>query len=54
MGMGNLNWHRATGAARAEVRDQGGCLSRAAPQGFTADGPLARALPRQLTRYLNN
>ena len=43
MSMGNLNWHPATGAARAEVRDQSGCLSRAAPQRFTADGPLARA-----------
>jgi len=41
--MGNLNRRRAIGAARAAVRDKGGCLSRAAPQRFTADGPLARA-----------
>jgi len=38
--MGNLNRRRAIGAARAAVRDDGGCLSRAAPQRFTADGRL--------------
>jgi hypothetical protein len=43
IGMGNLNRRRAIGAARATVRDNGGCLSRAAPQKFTANGPLARA-----------
>ncbi|MDR3488299.1 MAG: hypothetical protein P4M05_25800 [Bradyrhizobium sp.] len=41
--MGNLNRRRAIGAARAAVRDDGGCLSRAALQKFTADEPLARA-----------
>jgi hypothetical protein len=40
--MGNLNRRRAIGAARAAIRDEGGCLSRAAPHWFTADGPLAR------------
>jgi hypothetical protein len=43
IGMGNLNRRGAIGAARAAVRDDGGCLSRAAPQRFAADGPLARA-----------
>src|SRR5262249_12502347 len=38
IGMGNLNRRRAIGAARAAVRDDGGCLSRAAPERFTADG----------------
>jgi hypothetical protein len=42
-GMGNLNRRRTNGGARAAVRDDGGCLSRAAPQRFTADGPLVRA-----------
>jgi len=41
--MGNLNRRGAIGAARAAVRDDGGCLSRAAPQRFAADGPPARA-----------
>jgi hypothetical protein len=38
--MGNLNRCRAIGAARTAVRDDGGCLSRAVPQGFTADGNI--------------
>ncbi|MGA7074619.1 hypothetical protein, partial [Bradyrhizobium sp.] len=42
-GMGNLNRRRAIGAACAAVRGDGGCLSRAAPQRFTAGGRLARA-----------
>ena len=42
-GLPRLNRRSAIGAARATVRDDGGCLSRAAPQRFTADGPLARA-----------
>jgi hypothetical protein len=41
--MGNLNRRRAIGAARAAVRDDGGLLSRVAPQRFTADGPLVSA-----------
>jgi hypothetical protein len=41
--MGNLNRRRAIGAAREAVRDDGSYLSPAAPQRFTADGPLARA-----------
>jgi hypothetical protein len=43
IGMGNPNLRRAIGAARAAVRHDGGCLSPAAPQRFTADGPLAQA-----------
>jgi hypothetical protein len=30
---------RAIRAARAAIRDDGGCLSRAAPQKSTANGP---------------
>jgi hypothetical protein len=41
IGMGNLNRRRAIGAARAAVRDDGGCLSRAARKRFTADSLLA-------------
>jgi hypothetical protein len=39
--MGNLNPRRAIGAAGAAVRDDGGCLSRAARKRFTADSLLA-------------
>jgi hypothetical protein len=39
--MGNLNRRRAIGAARAAIRDNGSCLSRAARKRFTADGLLA-------------
>jgi hypothetical protein len=35
--MGNLNRRRVIGAARAAIRDDGGCLSRAARKRFTAD-----------------
>jgi len=46
--MGNLNRRRAIGAARAAVRDDGGCLSRAARKRFTADGLLAGTNERPL------
>jgi hypothetical protein len=48
--MGNLNLRRAIGAARAAVRDEGGCLSRAARERFTADGLLAGRLTGTLQR----
>ena len=38
IGIGNLNRRRAIGGVRAAVRDDGGCLSRAARKRFTADG----------------
>src|SRR5262249_2807875 len=43
-----LNRRRAIGAARAAVRDDGGCLSRAARKRFTADGLLAGTNERPL------
>src|SRR5262249_3419869 len=46
--MGNLNRRRAIGAARAAVRDDGGCLARAARKRFTADGLLAGTNERPL------
>jgi hypothetical protein len=46
--MGTLNRRRAIGAARAAVRDDGGCLSRAARKRFTADGFLAGTNERPL------
>jgi len=46
--MGNLNRRRAIGAARAAVRDDGGCLSRAARKRFTADGLIAGTNERPL------
>jgi hypothetical protein len=46
--MGNLNRRRAIGAARAAVRDDGSCLSRAARKRFTADGLLAGKNERPL------
>jgi len=46
--MGNLNRRRAIGAARAAVRDDGGCLSRAARKRFTADGLHAGTNERPL------
>jgi hypothetical protein len=46
--MGNLNRRRAIGAARAAVRDDGGCLSRAARKRFTADSLLAGTSERPL------
>jgi hypothetical protein len=49
--MGNLNRRRGIGAARAAVLDDGGCLSRAAQQKFTADGPLARAHGRVMSAF---
>jgi hypothetical protein len=36
--MGNLNWRRAIGAARAAVATMAACLSRAARKRFTAEG----------------
>src|SRR5262249_20135072 len=48
IGMGNPNRRRAIGAARAAVRDDGGCLSRAARKRFTADGLLAGTNERPL------
>jgi hypothetical protein len=46
--MGNLNPRRAIGAAGAAVRDDGGCLSRAAGKRFTADSLLAGTSERPL------
>jgi len=46
--MGNLNPRRAIGAAGAAVRDDGGCLSRAARKRFTADSLLAGTSERPL------
>src|SRR5262245_51118219 len=48
IGMGNLNRRRAIGAARAAVRDDGGCLSRAARKRFTAGGLVAGTNERPL------
>jgi len=52
--MGNLNWRRAIGAARAAVCDDGGCLSRAARKRFTADGLLAGTNERPLCLPMPN
>jgi len=40
--MGNLDRRHAIACGKR--RDDGGCLSRAAPQKFTADGPLVERI----------